>query len=298
MVETPPKTSTRKSEYSGLITESKRWDSFVPRRGDVVVSTPPKSGTTWVQAILALLFTGDPGVDANPSVNAPWFDNRLHDLEEVVSRLEAMTGRRQVKTHTPLDGVPIWDDVFYISVYRHPIDVHFSSRKHVANYQPEIAEFLGVNETTFPSDPRDSFRVFLEGDDIDHGSLKTVVHHYLRCLDLEPGGNLLRLHYADMKRDLPSCVAQITSHLGVRHSTEVMEKLIKAATFDNMKANAHRFGLAAGKGFWKTDAGFFDSATSNKWQGILTDQDLADYDIAISQHLNPEQRKWLEFGDL
>ena len=29
--------------------ESCRWDGFEPRRGDIIVATPVKSGTTWMQ---------------------------------------------------------------------------------------------------------------------------------------------------------------------------------------------------------------------------------------------------------
>lgn len=282
--------------YHGLITDSGRWAHYVPRAGDVVVSTPPKSGTTWMQAILALLISGDPNVDANPSERSPWFDNKLNDVDEIIARLDGQTGRRHVKTHTPMDGIPIWDEVRYISVYRHPIDVHFSSRKHVANYRAEMAEFLGVNETTYPRNPRDSFRLFIEGENLDHGSLKTVVGHYLRSLEMEPRENFLRLHYADMTRDLAGHVAKVATHVGEPHPPEVMERLVEAATFASMKANTDRFVLAAGKEFWRSDSGFFDSATSNKWEGKLTDDDLAAYDSAITEYLSPEQRYWLEWG--
>jgi hypothetical protein len=36
--------------------------------------------------------------------------------------------------------------------------------------------------------------------------------------------------------------------------------------------------------------------TSNKWEGVLTEDDLAIYDVAISELLEPDQRNWLEWG--
>ena len=35
--------------------DSIRWQRFSARAGDIIISTPPKSGTTWMQMICALL---------------------------------------------------------------------------------------------------------------------------------------------------------------------------------------------------------------------------------------------------
>jgi len=80
-----------------------------------------------------------------------------------------------------------------------------------------------------------------------------------------------RLHYADLKRDLRGGIERIAGHIGVQHSRERLDRLAVAASFANMKANAERFALATDKPFWKSDAGFFDSGTSNKWEGTLAE---------------------------
>lgn len=296
MMHTTPAPIAPKTYYYGMLSDSRRWRHFTPRDGDIVIATPPKSGTTWFQGITALLLSGDPDVNANPTQKSPWLDNRNNEIEDVLGRLNAQTERRNIKTHTPLDGIPIWPQVRYVCIYRHPIDVHFSSRTHVANYRPEVAERLGITEDTYPSDPRDSFHLFLERDDLDHGSLRTIVTHYLKCMELEVHENVLRLHYADMTRDLETQMAGIATHLDVAHSDTVIDELVDAAAFANMKANAGRFGLAFGKEFWRNDTGFFDSASSNKWEGVLTEADLAAYDKAISKLVTPSQRQWLEWG--
>lgn len=283
--------------YEGSLTESAKWQQYVARAGDVIVSTPPKSGTTWTQGILGLLISGDPQVDANPSVNAPWFDTNFSNTPHVLSTLAAQTGQRHVKTHTPLDGVPYWDSLHYICVYRHPIDVYFSARKHVANYSDDVAEERFADPAQFCDDPKEGFGVFLSSDrHEDHGTLKLIVRHYLECLKRKPRDNLLRLHYADMTRDLAAQMALVADHIGVNHPPALMDQLIEAATFRNMKANASRFALAQGRGVWRNDSGFFDSGTSNKWDGVLDQDDLAAYDAAIAKMLSPQDRKWLEWG--
>ncbi len=284
------------SVYLDTLTDSRHWAHYVPRPGDIVVTTPPKSGTTWAQAIIALLLSGDPAIDVNPSENAPWFDNRFRDPEALMAELDARPGRRQVKTHTPIDGLPVWPETEYVAVYRHPIDTHFSFRRHVANYRPETAEMLGIDFSLLPEDPRESFRIFLESDHFDTPGLRMVVNHYRTWRAREPRQNFLRLHYADLTSDLPGNVARIAAHIGISHPPEVMARLVQAARFGNMKANPDRFGLVAGKDFWRNDAAFFDSATSGKWQGVLTEDDLAAYDREISGFLEPKERAWLEWG--
>ena len=262
----------------------------MPRVGDIVVSTPPKSGTTWLQGILAMMISADPNIDADVTHNAPWFDINTREITEVVSRLEAQDHLRQIKTHTPFDGIPIWPDLRYISAYRHPIDVHFSFRKHLANMNHDV---LG---DVYPKDISAGFRIFLEGDHFDGTSLSTIIHHYRSSLELEPAGNLLQLHYADMCRDLPDAFDRIAKHVGIDLSPDLTSTLIEAASFTNMKANAGRFVAAAGQGFWRKESDFFDSATSNKWVGVLTDEDLAAYDARMSDLLSTEDRQWLEWG--
>ncbi len=276
--------------YRGQSSDSARWDHFQPRVGDIVVNTPPKSGTTWTQGILAMLIAGDPMVDAQTSMKSPWIDIDIRPIEEVIARLAAQDHRRQVKSHTPFDSLPYWNELRYITVYRHPIDVHFSFRKHIRNMK------LDVYDALFPEDPRESFRIFLEGDHVEAASLHGIVTHYEATLAREPRENMIRLHYADMLRDLDGAVATIARHVGIDHPPELLAAIVNAATFESMKANADRFTPSAGQGFWNRDAGFFDSASSNKWEGQLTQDDLARYDVRISALLSPEERSWLEWG--
>jgi aryl sulfotransferase len=276
--------------YADGVSDSSRWAAFVPRAGDIVVSTPPKSGTTWMQGILAMLIAGNPEVNAETSMRSPWIDITIRDIGEVMARLDAQEHRRQVKTHTPFDGIPYWIELRYVTVYRHPIDVHFSFRKHLANMA------LDVGQGQLPDDPSESFRAFLEVTD-DHRGLAPLLDHYRCTLAREPRENLIRLHYADMLRDLPGGVAKVAAHVGIDHPPDLMEAIAEAATFDSMKANADRFAPSAGQGFWKADTGFFDSATSRKWEGVLTEDDLAAYDATMDAALSAEERAWLEWGD-
>jgi aryl sulfotransferase len=286
----PPEPARR--ACSTPIWDPTRWNAFTPRPDDIVVATPPKSGTTWMQGILALLISGDPQANAQLWTESAWIDINIRDVTEAMAKLDTQTHRRQIKTHTPFDGIPVWQELRYITVYRHPIDIHFSFVKHAANMTRDVLKPL------FPDDPSERFRIFLEGEHLMGASLWSIVNHYRCTLAREPRDNLLRLHYADMLRDLSGAVARVAAHVGISHPPDVMAALVQAATFDSMKSNADRFAPYAGQEFWHNDAAFFESASSNKWEGTLTQADLAAYDARMSGLLTPDERNWLEWGSV
>ena len=60
-------------EYRTWIMDSRRWSSYRPRSGDVVVATYPKCGTTWTQRIVSLLIFQSPAPVPLSKVS-PWLD--------------------------------------------------------------------------------------------------------------------------------------------------------------------------------------------------------------------------------
>ena len=287
---------TDRKLYLGPLTDNRRWDRVNLRDDDVIVVTPPKCGTTWMQTIVALLLSGDPEVEPELAVKMPWVDIRLREVEEVAARLEAMPHRRSMKSHTPLDGLPLHDRAQYFCVFRHPLDAHFSFRKHLRNIP------MTWFNMWYPEDDADgvTFRRFLdggpEGFDGDAMPLAHILRHYQAARAVAERPNVTLFHYADMCRDLKGTFGQVAGLLGVRHSDAVMHQLIEAATFDNMKRGAARYAPGGGQRFYRSDADFFHSGTSGKWQGQLSEAELAAYDAVMDAHLEPGDRAWLEYG--
>lgn len=290
-----PATTSRKL-YLGPLTDNRRWDMVRIRPDDVIVVTPPKSGTTWMQTIVALLLSGDPDVETELSVRMPWVDIRIREMQEVADRLEAMPHRRSMKSHTPMDGLPLDDHAHYICVFRHPLDVHLSFRRHVRNLP------LPWFDHWYPEDDPHgvAFRRFLdggpEGFDTDAAPLAHILQHYRAARALADRPNVTLFHYADMQRDLPGTFARLSELLGLSHPAPLMQQLVRTASFDHMKQHADRYAPSGGKGFFRSDADFFSSGTSGQWQEHLTDDERAAYDAIMAAQLSPEDRDWLEFG--
>ena len=282
--------------YLGPLTDNRRWDHINLRDGDVVVVTPPKCGTTWMQTITALLLSGDPLVETNLSEKHPWIDIRYREIEEVAARVNGWAHRRSLKSHTPMDGLPYHPGVQYLCVLRHPLDAHLSMRRHVANMPFNPLELF------FPEGDEDTmFRRVLdggpEGYDMDAAPLAHIVRHYLAAQDAaRRHDNVSLFHYADMSRDLAGTFARVAELLSVEHRSALMAELVEAAGFDNMKAEASRFAPSGGQGFFKSDAGFFHSGRIGSWEDALTAAQLDAYDHVISGLLSAQARHWLEHG--
>lgn len=102
--------------YRSSEEDSARWDGFDHRDGDLVVSTRSKHGTTWTQTILLLLIHGAPPWPASLGELSPWLDHLVEPLDVVTDRLAAQSHRRVIKTHTPLDGLPLDPRATYVVV--------------------------------------------------------------------------------------------------------------------------------------------------------------------------------------
>ena len=121
----------RTHEYRNHHLDSTRWDDFVPRDDDIVVTTAYKAGTTWTQRILAALIHG-PGPLPEPfSSLSPWIDARFTGpLEPILEGLEAQRHRRFVKSHLAADGLRFFPQCKYIVVGRDTRDVFMSFYNH------------------------------------------------------------------------------------------------------------------------------------------------------------------------
>ncbi len=283
--------------YSGGATSPERWATWTPRTGDILVCTPPKCGTTWTQTILTMLVHGGTELPDKVPVLSPWVDADLGiPADEVAAAIDAQTGRRVIKTHTPADGFPVWEGVTVVAVYRHPLDVFFSMRKHVAN-----TVNVAPDDRPFLLPISDSFRQYVNGDmkrnDYGHETLAKISLHYRETVCSKRLPDLKLFHYTDMLNDGRGAVEQLARAIGVDDAL-VIDRVAEATSFSRMKANAANYAPVAGTGYWKSDANFFDSASPRKWEGELSDEELELFQVRLEELVPDSQaRHWLENGE-
>lgn len=281
--------------YLGPITDTSRWRSFKSRADDIFICTPPKCGTTWTQAICAMLVFGSADHGLETSRISPWIDAQFAPIDEYLETVDALPHRRFIKTHTPFDGIPYSSSATYLVILRDPRDVFFSGLDHRDNMtDAELAN------TVFPTG-EDAFRVWLsrerDAGQWDVVSLESLTHFLTTYWRQRARPNVHLFHYSDMKRDLARAVQRMADALGVDLTPAELESYTKAASFNHMKARARQFAPEAGTGMWKAEANFFAAGRHGQWQERLSKAEQAAFDARMSELLTGEQADWLLNGN-
>jgi hypothetical protein len=285
--------------YRATVSDSALWEGFTLRDSDVVISTPPKCGTTWTQMICALLIFGTCDFPDRLGRMSPWFDSTLQDHTAVLERLEAQRHRRFIKTHTPLDGLPYDERAAYVCVGRDPRDVGLSWGNHMANIDREahpVAVTVGGGLPEQPSSETERFRNWMRDDHpVTEGprSLRSTLHHLTTFWDAREVPNVVLLHFDDLRADLPAGMRALAARLGVAVDEAALPALARAATFEQMRDQADRLAPEADLHIWQNNRDFFRRGSSGYWRDVLGADDLAAYRARVSELAPADLLAWL-----
>ena len=275
--------------YRGFMSDSARWDRFAFRPDDVVITTPSKCGTTWMQTIVGMLLLDRTDLGAPISTISPWLDMLIRTDEEVFGLLEAQTHRRFMKTHTPLDGIPRVPSVTYIAVIRHPLDVALSDADHFLNERAErLVELrdavVGPDGEDLPAleePPQDAagyLRWFIENHQPSTGAGPHGLEDYCRQVrtywEARDDTNVHLFHYADLWAHRDVEMRRVAAALGVGIHEERWPAMVAAAGIESMRARAEQTAPEAQLGIWTSPEGFFRSGGTRDWGSILEPGDL------------------------
>ena len=290
--------------YRTFIYDTVRWGAYEHRPGDIIISTPPKCGTTWTQNIVGMLVLGTTEFDRPMVELSPWLDQNLHDLDGVVARLRALEHRRWIKAHTPLDALPWHDDVTYVAVGRDPRDVAVSMDHHMGNMDldtvlrlrgeavgfDDLAELPPLPEEL--ADPADRWWRHMENryePEFAYG-LQFLVIHLRSFWERRHEPNVVMLHYADLQADLEGEMRRLAKRLGVTVPEDRWPALVAAATFPSMRARAIELAPNAGAApVWKDTTDFFHRGESGQWRELVGDDAMDRYDACVRELTDDEE---------
>jgi hypothetical protein len=285
--------------YKSPDEDSARWRGFPFRDGDIVISTRSKTGTTWVQMICALLIFQTAELPAPLAELSPWLDHLGEPREQVYARLAAQRHRRFIKTHTPLDGVPIDPRASYIVMARHPLDMAVSLY-HQGNNIDRVRwrQMTGQPEPSGPPAPRKPLHEWLVSwitDDSDPreepDSLPGIMWHISDAWARRTEPNVLLVRYEDLLAGLDGQMRRLAGRLGIPVAEQAWPALVAAATFGSMRGNADK--MIPTTGLFKSNAAFFRRGTSGAGREILSEPELAVYHERARRLAPADMLSWL-----
>jgi aryl sulfotransferase len=280
--------------------DSTIWNEFRFRDDDIVIATYAKSGTTWMQQMIAqMLFGGDPNLAV--AEMSPWMDLRVPPKEVKLPVVEAQKHRRFVKTHLPVDALVFSPRLKYIYIGRDGRDVVWSLYNHHFNANQKWYDALNLTPGLVgpmieppPSDIRQYWHDWLDGDGFPFWSPWENARSWWAIRELR---NVMLIHYNQMKRDMPGQMRRIAYFLDIKVEESRWSAIEEYCSFDWMKRNATK-SVPLGGAFW--DAGaevFLNKGVNGRWTEVLTPAESAEYEARALAELGPSCAKWLASGE-
>jgi len=281
--------------YQTATTDSSRWTAYVHRPDDIFVGSAPKSGTTWMQTIVASLLWPQGNFPGRVGEIMPWFDSVFPNSDETPARLEAQTYRRCIKTHTPADGIPLFDTAGYIVVARDGRDTCMSFANHMAHLRPELREYLNTRAAArgvapmieFHGDIHDFFDRWIK--------VASPLYYLTTWWPLREQPNVLLVHYNDLKADLDGEMRRVAAFLRIDIAAELWPDVVKRCTFASMRAESDKISDFERR-FEGGAQSFLFQGANRRWQGVLTAEELQRYQQRVDELLPPDAAEWLEHG--
>jgi len=211
--------------------------NFKVRASDVLITTPPKAGTTWMQQILHQIRSGgDPDFSSIDGV-VPWLERQRVDKngsavswQQILQRFEAMAEPRIFKTHCTAEQTPGIGTARIILSSRDPRDCCVSFYHHIMNMTEEA---LADKQIPCPTSFEEHVELWLE-----YAAWYNNVKSWWPYHD-HP--RLLWLRYQDMKKDLPQSIDQLIEFLQWELTEEQKTAVLKYSSFDWMKSHDEKF---------------------------------------------------------
>jgi aryl sulfotransferase len=218
------------------------------RDGDIVISVPAKSGTTWTMNIVHQLRSGGDPDFADVYAEVPWLEfvtSPTADRAELVAAFERLPHdrRRAFKSHSAPPDLPYVDpgsgtDVRYVVTVRNPDEAVASMRPFIAAHSNAWFDLWQIpkGEIVGPDLP-----TFFEhmGPMLVGGIFGFIAAWW----PLRHQPNVHLVHFNDLKREPEASVRSIADFLGFDPTEEQWAEVLEYTSFAWMKAHEDKFEI-------------------------------------------------------
>jgi len=280
--------------------DSTIWNDFEFRDDDIIIATYAKSGTTWLQQIVAqLLFDGAEGLET--AEMSPWMDLRVPPKEVKLPFVIAQEHRRFLKTHLPTDALVFSEKAKYVYIARDGRDVLWSMYNHHINANEVWYDALNKTPGRVgppiekpPASIEQYFSEWLDQDGRPWWPFWENIQSWWEIRDLP---NVYFLHFENLKRDMPAEIRLLAAFLDIPINEDKWDDILLHCSFDYMKANATK-SVPLGGAFWDGGAQtFIHKGVNGRWREVLSEEDILRYEQRAAAELGGECAHWLQTGE-
>jgi len=220
------------------------------RDGDIVISVPGKSGTTWAMNIVHQLRSGGTDDFVDIYAEVPWLElvpSPDAEIDDLVARFDQITHdrRRAFKTHSAPGELPYirpesGPDVKYLVVMRDLDEAIASMRPFLDRHSDAWWELWGIPKEAIVGP---DFATFFEG--VGQGLAFAGFAFLAEWWPLRHNPNVCFTHYADLCRDPEIQIRRIADFLGFEVADDAWPTILEHASFGWMKEHESKFELCS-----------------------------------------------------
>ncbi|KAL7082066.1 hypothetical protein ACP275_14G077200 [Erythranthe tilingii] len=253
---------------------------FKAKDSDVILSSLPKSGTTWLKALTFSIANRNtymcnidtqisPLLTCNPHEVVPFLELNLY-LNQENPDLEQTSTPRILATHIPFDALP--DSIpnsgcKIIYICRNPMDQFISFRHFSLDNK-----FGEKDRRAGPLELDEAFNMFCDGVHLYGPFCEHMIGYW--DAHLKNPDKVLFLKYEDLKDDIALHVRKIAEFMGCPFSLEeeergLVEEISRVCSFDNLKnLEVNKTGYYSVNGIVKNSS-YFRKGEVGDWANYL-----------------------------
>jgi len=246
-------------------------------RKTLFIASYPKSGTTWMQAIIYNILSDGNQNFKHISEYSPFFEientwdvpaGRIKDRFE---ERHLSIGWRVFNTHLRWDMLPKADNMRYIYVVRNGKDVALSFFQHLSNQD---------DSDCFEGTLLDFVHQWCDGT-IPFGNWLHHLQSWIEAYKSQTNSRILLVRYQDMLQQPLDTLKRIIAHMDLKVTDRRAEELLQYVSFDYMKAHQEQYMPISVP--WKEGYSFIRNGKVGDSKNYFTEEHNAVYDLMIQR---------------
>jgi hypothetical protein len=270
------------------------------RKGDVIISVPGKSGTTWTMNIVHQLRTGGDPTVRDIYEEVPWlefWEKPTQSTKQLIAKFDAMPKdqMRAFKTHSAIgqNSNDYNPELKYVVVMRNPADSAASFVPFLAAHTKAFVEdfwHAGAMMPKFSNADQAWKSPFMRSGNSSIEFMQSFWPH-------RHEKNVLVMHFTDMKKDHVGTIKKVANFLGIKLPQKKFHEVCEYTSYNWMKKHGDKFTIQhlcdvpvlAKNGMVRNGA-------VGEGRTALSADTIRDFQKKLSDLVTPEQAEWLMNG--